>query len=176
VTVRYVSLLQSLVTRLSHAASRLAFIYVDDILIVWIVDDTAILDADIKQLHARFQLTMRGEAKHIVGIEVIIDRSAGTIKLAQTAYLQRVCDEVGLFSVPALEPSLIETRLQRKGKHQLLPPAEPAAQSEQSTAEAQTQQSILARRICAANYREVCGELHSLQHRASSQLTGLLSR
>jgi len=84
-----------LVRILSSGRSIILGIYVDDILIVWDKRDEASVTTDLTQLNSRYQLTILGEAKHILGIEVIIDRSAGTIKLAQTAYLKRLCSDLG---------------------------------------------------------------------------------
>ena len=138
-----------LIRPLASSRSIILGIYVDDILIVWDKRDKAAVDADLAQLNSQYKLTLLGEAKHILGIEVIIDRSAGSIKLAQTAYLRRLCSDLG-FELCRKE----RTPASSSG------PLAFAAESQQSAAVADGPLQPASRQpVGIESYREILGRL-----------------
>jgi hypothetical protein len=69
-------------------------LYVDDLLITGNRDSTL---QDIKQqLSRRFKMKDLGEVSQLLGMQVTRDRSAGTLKIDQTKYIQDMLDRFGL--------------------------------------------------------------------------------
>ena len=149
----------ALVRKLASGRSIILGIYVDDILIVWDKQDEAAVQSDIKQLDARYKLTLLGEAKHILGIEVIRDRSVGTIKLAQAAYLKRLCADLGFEQcrkerTPASTGQLVDHDTLERSKA-----AAAAAGSSSSALASQPLKSSMHHRVSIETFREVLGRL-----------------
>ena len=67
------------------------------------IDDMTILGSDIDaitdmkaELGKYFTITDLGEAKQIVGLELDRDMEAGTLKIKQTQYIQKVLEKFGM--------------------------------------------------------------------------------
>ena len=69
-------------------------VYVDDILIV--ARSTADVDWVKQQLTSKFEARDLGEAKYFLGIDIVRDRSAHTVKLSQKRLTAQLVDTYGL--------------------------------------------------------------------------------
>jgi hypothetical protein len=90
-------------TDTTSVLDRLVLVYVDDILIV--SDSLKWIESAKRAIGDRFRMTDFGDAKFILGLDIIMNIEAGTISLSHEQYTKEILDKYGMLdSTPSKVP------------------------------------------------------------------------
>lgn len=81
-------------------------VYVDDILLTGTSQEE--VEATVKALRDKYEITGGGEVKHVLGVRVRHDRARGVLELSQTAYIERILANSGMAQCAGMDTPMVD--------------------------------------------------------------------